>query len=196
MKYLQLFVSNQTLSDYIKNHNNTKLDKFISLYTYNGFQKIMFESFDKIYQNTEYKMYNYIYKKEFSNYGNGEGYQIFFKTDSNNEYKIDLIPIKNYNNIIKSDFVWNIAFTLSNRNVQSDSYEELTNLHEEKEVLLRVGDILDKINIPKYFAIGNTIDPRKINLYKHILMYVFKDYKVDLSYCECMFDDKAIYIFK
>jgi hypothetical protein len=193
MKHLQLIASHQTLEKYIKEHNNLKLDKFINLYTYPEFQNNIIESFDKLYFNTEYKIYDYIFNDEYSNYKNHNGYQIFFETDSKTEYRIDLIPVINYNKNINSDFVWSLSFTLKKYDINSEDYEKLTELYEEKEVLIRVGDILNQLDIEKYFVIGKTIDPRKLNLYKNVLLYVFKNYNIDFNYCEGMIDNKGLY---
>ena len=76
------------------------------------------------------------------------------------------------------------------------NYEELTGLGEEKEVLIRVGDVLNKIDIPKNFVIGNTILDKKIKIYKHILVLVFPDYNIDMNYCEGFIDNKGLYIWK
>lgn len=75
-------------------------------------------------------------------------------------------------------------------------YEELTGLNEEKEVLLRVGDILQNIILPKYFVIGNTDIEKRIKIYKHILLLVFPNYNVEMSYCEGFKNDKGLYIWK
>ena len=182
MKNLQLIASHKTLENYIKEHNNLKLDKFINLYSYPEFQTNIIESFDKIYSNTKYKIVNQVFNKEYSNYKNGDVYQIFFETNSN----------KN----ITSDFVWSISFTLKKYDINSEEYEKLTELYEEKEVLIRVGDILNQLNIEKNFVIGKTIDPRKMNLYKNILLYVFKNYNIELDYCKGMIDNKGLYVWK
>jgi len=195
MKHLQLLASHITLENYIKEHNNLKLDKFTNLYSYPEFQKFIIESFDKLYSNTKYEIVNHIYNKEYSNY-DGHGYQIFFKTNSNNEYRIDLVPIINHNKNIKSEFVWSISFTLKIYDIQSIEYEKLTELYEEKEVLIRIGDILNRLDIDRNFVIGKTIDPRKLDLYKNVLLYVFKDYNVEFDYCEGMIDNKGLYVWK
>jgi len=196
MKHLQLLASHKTLENYLKEHSNLKLDKFINLYTYPEFQRYIIESFDKLYTNTEFIINEYAFGNEYSNYYDGKGYQIFFKTNSGIEYRIDLMPVVNYNDKIKSDFVWNISFTLSEHDIKSEDYEKLTELHEEKEVLIRIGDILNRLNINKNFVIGQTIDPRKINLYQNILLYVFKDYNTELNYCEGMINKKGLYVWK
>jgi hypothetical protein len=80
--------------------------------------------------------------------------------------------------------------------IQSIEYEKLTELYEEKEVLIRIGDILNRLDIDRNFVIGKTIDPRKLDLYKNVLLYVFKDYNVEFDYCEGMIDNKGLYVWK
>ena len=92
--------------------------------------------------------------------------------------------------------MWSISFTLDKYDVYNVNYEELTGLGEEKEVLIRVGDVLNKIDIPKNFVIGNTILDKKIKIYKHILVLVFPDYNIDMNYCEGFIDNKGLYIWK
>ena len=132
MKHLQLLASHITLEKYIKEHNTLRIDKFVKLYTYNGFQKNVMESFDKLYANTDFEKNEYRFGNEYSNYLDEVGYQIFFKTNSNTEYRIDIIPVKNLNSKIDSDFVWSISFTLSENPIHSEEYEKLTELFEEK----------------------------------------------------------------
>lgn len=189
-----LMVSYKSYIDYVSKNKTDRLDKFLKIYTYKEFRKSVFESFDKLYQNTQYVISGHTFKKEYSNYINTNGYQIFFKTDSNIEYRIDLIPVTNYNKNINSKFVWNISFTTSNKPVQDINYEELTGLNETKEVLLRMGDILNKINIPKYFIIGDTLLQKKINIYKNFLILVFPNYNIEMSYCAGFLNDKGLYI--
>lgn len=196
MKHIQLLTSQLTLYNYVKDNNSIKIDRFVSLYTYPEFQKKIVESFDKIYSDTKFKVIDNVFDSEYSNYKDHKGYQIFFNTDSGVEYRIDLIPVINYNVKINSDFVWLISFTLNTNDIDSLEYEKLTNLFEEKEVLIRIGNILNQLNIDKNFIISQTIDPRKIKLYKNILFYVFKNYNVDLSYCDGMVDNKGLYIWK
>ena len=117
-------------------------------------------------------------------------------TKSNNEYRIDLIPIKNYNKDISSDFVWYISFTLSKYDINDINYEELTGLNEEKEVLLRISDILNNFTIDKIFIIGNTFLEKKIRLYKNFMIYAFTNYNIKMDYCKGFIDNKGLYIWK
>ena len=196
-KVKHFIVSNITYKNYINIHKTDRLDKFIKIYTFEKTKEsIILESFDKIYIDTSYKIKTKSFDKKYTNYKYHLGFQIWFKTDSNNEYRIDLIPIKNFNEKISSDFVWSMSFTLSKYDINDINYEELTGLMEEREVLLRIGDILNSVKIPKYFVIGNTILEKKIKIYKHILLFVFLDYNIEMSYCEGFLNDKGLYIWK
>jgi hypothetical protein len=190
--------TNKTYINYINNHNNTdRLSKFLKIYTFEKFKEsAILESFDKLYKDTKYEIKSKIFDKKFTNYESNVGYQIWFKSNSENEYRIDLIPIKNYNINIKSDFVWSISFTLSKYDINDFYYEEMTNLREEKEILIRIGDIINKIDIDKNFIIGNTILEKKIRVYKSILVLVFPDYNIEMNYCEGFIDNKGLYIWK
>ena len=188
-KMIYLLVSNNTYKDYILEHKTERLDKFIKIYTIERFnESVILESF--VYPDTPYN------DKKYTNFEPPIGYQIWFKTNSDNEYRIDLIPVKNFDEKIPSPFVWSISFTLSKYDINDINYEELTGLMEEKEVLLRVGDILDKLKIPKFFVIGDTLLNKKIKIYKHIIFFVFSNYKIEISYCEGFLNNKGLYIWK
>ena len=194
---IYLLVSNNTYKDYILDHQTERLDKFIKIYTIERFnESLILESFDKTYPDTPYKLKPKTFDKKYTNFEPSIGYQIWFKTNSDNEYRIDLIPIKNFNEKIPSPFVWNISFTLSKYDINDINYEELTGLMEEKEVLLRVADILDNIKIPKFFVIGDTLLNKKNKIYKHIIFFVFSNYKIEMSYCEGFLNNKGLYIWK
>jgi len=190
--------TNRTYINYINEHKTDRLDKFLKIYTFERFnsEKIILESFDRLYKNTEFKIETKEFDKRYTNYINNIGYQIKFNTDSDNKYRIDLIPIKNYNVDINSDFVWSISFTLDKYEVGDVRYEELTNLNEEKEVLIRIGDILNRLDISKNFVIGNTDMEKKLRLYKNILIFVFPDYNIQMNYCEGFINNKGLYIWK
>jgi len=188
--------SNKTYISYINKYKTDRLSKFLKIYTFEKFnENIIFESFDKLYNNTKYNIESFNFDLRYSNY-NINGYKIWFETDSKNKYRIDLIPLKNFNPEIKNDFVFNISFTLDKYEVYDDEYEELTGLGEEKEVLLRIGNILSHVNLPKYFVIGKTELEKKFKIYKKILIYVFKDYNTNMTYCEGLKDNIGLYIWK
>ena len=198
IKTKSISTTNKTYVNYVNTHNRTdRISTFLKIYTFEKFnEKIVLESFDKKYDDTKYEIKSKKFNKKLTNYKSNIGYQIWFKTDSANSYRIDLIPLLNYNVNIKTDFVWSISFTLDKYDVYNVNYEELTGLGEEKEVLIRVGDVLNKIDIPKNFVIGNTILDKKIKIYKHILVLVFPDYNIDMNYCEGFIDNKGLYIWK
>ncbi|MCK9415478.1 hypothetical protein M0Q97_02320 [Candidatus Dojkabacteria bacterium] len=190
-------VTNKTYIEYINIHKNDRISRFLKIYTFERFnEKIVLESFDKLYKNTKYEIKTNSFDKKLTNYKSNDGYQIWFKTDSENEYRIDLIPIKNFNINIESDFVWSISFTLDKYDIDDIYYERLTNLGEEKEVLIRIGDILNTVDIIKYFVIGNTLLEKKIRIYKQLLLFVFPNYNIEMSYCEGFIDNKGLYIWK
>jgi len=194
IKVDNIMVSHITYNNYIKENNSERLDKFLKIYTYKKFRESVFESFDKLYPNTKFSISKYVFGDKFSNYNNGHGYQIFFKTDSDTEYRVDLIPMINYNMKIDSEFIWSISFTLKDNSIYDESYEELTKLDETREVLLRIGDILNRIDIPKYYIIGDTTLKSKIKLYKNFLLLVFPDYNIEMLYCDGFINDKGLYI--
>jgi len=102
--------------------------------------------------------------------------------------------VKNFLKDIKSKFVWNVSFTISNKNINDPSYEEITSLNETREVLHRIGDILNKIEISKYFVIGNTLEEKRLTIYKNFVLIVFPNYNIKMDYCEGFIDDKGLYI--
>ena len=58
-----------------------------------------------------------------------------------------------------------------------------------------MGDILNHLEILKYFVIGNTTLQKKIDLYQKVMLYVFKDYQIEMGSCEGFLDNKGLYIF-
>lgn len=201
IKVKHILVSIDTFEKYYSIHKTNRLDKFLKIYTFGRFNaREIFESFDKDYPDTEYEMKPFTFDEKWTNYkdedGNKirDGYKIWFETNSKTKYRIDLIPIKNFNPNINSKFVWSISFTLDKYEVGNSHYEELTELNETKEVLIRIGNILNQIDIPKYFVIGNTDEENKIELYEDFILYVFKAYNIEMSYCEGFKDNKGLYI--
>jgi hypothetical protein len=194
-KYIS--TTNKTYTDYVNSHNRTdRLSTFLKIYTFEKFnEKLVLESFDKKYDDTKFEIESFRFDSSHSNYDKS-GHKIWFKTESGNKYRIDLSPLKNFNSHINNDFVWNISFTLDKYNVDDVEYEDLTSLNEEKEVLVRVGNILDRIDIPKYFIIGDTELQKRIRIYKHIVSIVFPNYNIDMNYCEGLFNNKGLYIWK
>lgn len=94
------------------------MDKFLKIYTFERFNaKQIFESFDKLYTNTPFEIKSHTFSPEYYNYKIKDGFQIWFETDYKNQYRIDLVPIKNFNSNIKSEFVCSISFTLSQYDV-------------------------------------------------------------------------------
>ena len=194
-KYIS--TTNKTYIDYVNNHNRSdRLSTFLKIYTFEKFnENLVLESFDKKYDDTKFEIESFRFDSSHSNYDKS-GYKIWFKTVSDNKYRIDLAPLKNFNSKINSEFIWNISFTLDKYEVYDAEYEDLTSLNEEKEVLVRVGNILDRIDIPKYFIIGDTELQKRIRVYKHVISIVFPNYNVDMSYCEGLFNNKGLYIWK
>jgi hypothetical protein len=192
---LHILVSNSTYNNYVKRYNNDVIYKGFKIYTYIEFRKKVFEIFDTYFENTEYQISSYKFDERLSNYHKTEGYQIFFKTNSNNEYRIDLIPIKNFNDNINSDFVYSLSFTLSHRDILDINYEDFTNLNETKEVLMRIGDIILNLDIPKNYVIGNTILQKKINIYMKVAS-VFDGFNIKMDKCDGFLNDIGLYIWK
>jgi len=193
-KYIS--TTNETYINYINNHRTDRISTFLKIYTFEKFnEKNVLESFDKKYEDTEFDIISFNFDSGHSNY-NIPGYKIFFKTNSENKYRIDLAPLLNFNKEINSDFIWNISFTLDKYDIYDIDYEDLTGLGEEKEVLVRIGNILDKIDIPKYFIIGDTELQKRIRIYKHVLSIVFPNYNIKMDYCEGLFNNKGLYIWK
>ena len=195
IKTKHFLVTNETYKKYINKYNTDRVDRFLKIYTFERFNKTI-ESFDKRYNDIKYDVTSVTFDKKFSNYKNTDGYELRFLTNSNTKYRIDLIPIKNFNINIFSDFVWYISFTLDKYDITDDKYEELTGLNEEKEVLMRIGEILEDFNISKNFVIGNTSLQKKINLYSNFVYLVFPNYNIQMDYCEVFLDNKGLYIWK
>lgn len=97
---------------------------------------------------------------------NGNDYLITFSSNSNNEYRLDLIKDK------EDDDIYHIAFSLKYSNKQD--YEKLTDLNESKEVFAKLAYILknvQKILYIKEYCIGATGDIKKDRIYQNIMRY-------------------------
>lgn len=197
IKTKSISTTNKTYINYVNNHNlSDRISTFLKIYTFERFNRnVILESFDKKYDDTECEIEFFKFDSSYSNYDKS-GYKIWFKTESGNKYRIDLAPLVNFNKEINNDFVWNISFTLDKHDVYDIDYEDLTGLGEEKEVLVRIGNILDRIDIPKYFIIGDTILEKRIRVYKHVLSIVFPNYNIEMNYCEGLFNSRGLYIWK
>jgi len=195
IKTKQILVTNGTYKNYINTYNTDRIDKFLKIYTFERFNKI-YESFDKRYPNIKYDVSHIIFDKKYTNYNITNGYELRFLTNSNTKYRIDLIPIKNFNKNINSKFVWYISFTLDKYDINDDQYENLTGLNEEKEVFMRIGEILNNFDIDKNFVIGNTSLQKKIKLYNNFIYLVFPNYNIQMDYCEGFIDNQGLYIWK
>jgi hypothetical protein len=128
---------------------------------------------------------DYIFQIEKSKfYENEYNFTANFKTLSENEYIIDLILIKEYENQFKNNNILNISFTLAkNRTFDNyKKYEEETKINEHFEIIKRlmfiIPDSLKKIkknysNI--ILLINETENPQKINFYRNVIKDSFSD---------------------
>lgn len=180
MKYIKTTIESYNL--YITENKTDKISKDERLYCSN------FSPNHPLYEIT----YNPL-KTNYNILTSNNDYKILFKTNSNTEYKLDLIKIKSESKW--EDLIhYSISFSLSNSN--SDNYHELTMLKELYELFDRIMYILlDFINDKKIiFVIGNPFDKRKNILYmdfiesfrKHKNIEIIKD---QLSFFGSEFDD-------
>lgn len=105
-------------------------------------------------------------------------YHAFFSTDSDVEYVLDLVYIKDKLSPYQNIPMFNISFTTKEQYDYMDyvKYERETNKNEHLELMSRLIYIIEDINIyltSKYgeivYIIGETPNPKKINMYRDII---------------------------
>ena len=157
---MQILVKFDDFILYQEKYNTYYLDKKHSYriwspaksFVLNGFKPVN-EMFDGI--KTEYIITNI-----------NDDFQIFFISDSGNEYKFDLKKEPKTN-------IYHLSFSLKDRN--DEEYEKLTNLNESNEVFGRLSYILkdlnDKLDVDEY-CIGATGDLKKDKIYQYMMKFV------------------------
>lgn len=117
-----------------------------------------FEEVNEIFNGTKT---DYVINK------NNNDYLILFKSNSNINYRIDLI--KDINNID----LYHIGFSLLTRD--TNNYDKLTNLNESKEVFSKVIYILKNVDTtigsPEY-CIGATGNLKKDRIYQYMMRFI------------------------
>jgi hypothetical protein len=153
MKYIKTTI--ESYNKYLENYHTDKISKDEKLYC------SPFSSNHPLYE-VEYHPKN----TNINLYKNNNDYKFIFETNSQNEYRLDLIEIKpesKWNNLIH----YSVSFTLSDRN--TSNYHELTMLKEIYELFDRIMYLLiyfvNNINKDVVFVIGNPFDKRKDLLY-------------------------------
>lgn len=196
MKYTYIVNYNQ-----FKTFENSKLDKITNITTGSKFIKDSFignkvnEIFDK-HIPTEYSVHD---RK--SPIYNDYDYIFYFKTQTNIEYRIDIL--KHDDDKVKYNNMYSILFSLKKNDPYKskvDEYEELTDKNEMIEILNRIRYILkdwiSKNNLNITFVIGKSDIERKNKIYKYFIRICFPDYNIKYDYSSHYFDNKAFYIYK
>lgn len=99
---------------------------------------------------------------------NPNEYLIKFKSKSDNEYRFDLLKEPNTK-------IYHLAFSESSKDINDESYENLTQRGESIDVFSKLvwilKDINSKINIDEY-CIGATNDKKKNSIYEYLMKFV------------------------
>ena len=178
-----------------KTFNSYKLDKITRVST--GSKLIT--KMNEIYQ--EKLKTNYTTEIRKSPTYEGDDYIIRFKTNSNVDYRLDLL--KHEDDKVNYENMYSVLFSLEKNNHYSSSiydYEELTDKNEMIEILSRIGyiiqDWLNNTNKCITFVLGKSDIEKKNNIYKYFIKICFPDYNIKYDYSSHYFDNKAFYIYK
>lgn len=165
MKYLE--TTYEQYQNFITFEKSERLSKNLKIFA-KDLSKINIFSKTKINEifDSEIKTKYNIHKDNYNNLS------IYFKTNSNTEYRLDLIK---YNEEDKG-IVYHIGFSLWN--VEINDYDVLTEKHEMIEILNRIKYIINDIIINNllernYFCIGADVLLKKKNdIYQYFLKIV------------------------
>lgn len=109
-------------------------------------------------------------------------YHVFFKSNSDTEYVVDIICFNDNVSPFPNYPLYNISFTTKEQ-YDTPEYETVTNKNESIEILgsiiniFRVMDINIKNNIKNpIYVIGETNDIKKINFYRNIINDTLPEY--------------------
>jgi len=198
------FTSNWTKEDnykyrsLIKEHKS--IDEIISImgldklkykpngsYSYGGILKNFGQFLNEIKYTEKWTEINLQIHK--SKYFNGDNYEFYFKTDSENDYVFEFV----YYNEIVGPFIgynlYNLSFTtkkqkelsdkIIDNNIKTNTYEKITDLNESHEIFKRLIYLFKHFHnyygkIQKaIYVIGETTNPQKINYYKNSIKSSF-----------------------
>jgi len=189
----------KTYDNFVKFYKTDRIKKFEKL-SYN--KKIPTSDSIKEIFNSDVKELDFELKMNSSQHvKNDSDYTYYFKSKSNNTYRLDLIKFKEDNTNIKNfelhDKVFiSISYTLSDRN--SENYDDLTDLNEPYDLLMRVKFLIKdyKNNYMKndeVFMFGKPQE-QKTNIYKYILKYCFPDCKLLTDHASLFDGNLGFYI--
>jgi hypothetical protein len=178
MSRFRYLVSSETYKKYYESYNSYKIDNnsYIQCTKFEKMFKLN-EIFDRKLE-TEYTIH-----KQINNITGFEDIYYLFKTKSNTEYRLDLIPIED-NTIIYPKFI-SVSFSLSKNNPIDSTpidYDKLTDKNEMMELMSRIlylMDIFEKDYGNNIFMIGYSDNNKKMNIYEYLIRIVFKDYRLE-----------------
>jgi hypothetical protein len=164
MNYL---VKREHYYEYVKEHGTNKLDRYNRIWTPE--KSFILSNFGESELTTE--IFENGYETDYTIDEEDGNYKFIFKTNSGEEYRLDLR---------KDVDCYHIAFSLSKNELTSvDSYEKLTDRKESLEVLNRIIFILKNIDFDTEYCIGATGDDSKDKIYEYMLKNVSKWEKRD-----------------
>ena len=193
-KHTHLRVSFETYNQYLTENKNNRLSKFVKIYPPSNFPPKytnINEIFDTEYEDVKYE--DFILPNDNPNYDNKMNYKYIFKSNKGNEYRLDLVYIKELDESklkheeLKDKEFYSISYSLNNRN--KDNYDDLTGEYEIYDLISRIKYLLNEF-IKKYeidehniiFMFGDPNVEYKLDMYKYLIIKCFKDYRIVVDY--------------
>ena len=165
MKYL--FTKQEHYRLFVESNKTDRISKGLKIYTTS--KDDLFSSFklnEEIFNQP--LPTKYIFKTDEDNKK-----EILFKSNSDNEYRLDIFFI----NEVDKGFVSHTSFSLADKSIEdTEEYEKLTNKNEMIEILNRVHyilkDLVKNYKIPDYIYIGGTEIEKKNIIYQYFLKVI------------------------
>jgi hypothetical protein len=165
-KNLHILVKIGDFINYQNKYGHNRLDKWYKIYSASKTKTLFELSSGKLYEEEIFSGLETNYKLDELN---NDCYIIKFISNSNTEYRFDLLKEPNLN-------IYHLGFSLYDNNLNKiEEYESLTDKNEALEVFNRLiwilKDINPKLNIEEY-CIGATGDIRKDKIYQYMMRFV------------------------
>jgi hypothetical protein len=179
-----------TYNDFLNENNTAKIDKDIKIVSDAGVNKNLknINRIDEIF-NTDYNNIKYdIEKYKSPIYHDEENITYFFDSKNGNEYRLDLVVLKENDDDLKDKRLHNkkfISVSFSIGNATELNYDDITNKNELYDVMSRLKYLI-KLNedliLNDYVFMFGKPDDGKLKMYEYFIKICFPDYKLIIDY--------------